>query len=565
MANDFSGDPNCLFCGRCEVDGATGASLTAAASTEYVTCPAWKAFDADVTSYWLTDFDNEIPCWLSYSWGGTVTKTVASYTVVSYAYAATRAPKDWTFDGYDGSWHVLDTVTGETAWGGYEERNFAVDTPAAYTAYRLSVSANNGDTYWTEVCLLRLLDADGLEQSHIMSADTMPIGALVDSQGNHDFLLTGVALPAVDTGDYREGAAALDFEFDNGNYAQLEDVDADWAMPFIDGSTNYDFSLTCWFKAEYLNISWPTTLWSKSLGVWTGGHKIMVETNDVVYTLDFTVTGAQSPPHPTLALVTGRWYHLACTYNYADGHMHKYLWGVTEDALLLDVGEDFAPIANGHPVCDTAPHYIGNSDIPGPYTRPYDGLLDEVTIWGKALTAAEVEAIRLGLYAYSSSSSSSSTSSSSSLSVSSSSSDSSSSSFVPPAWPTLSTGVQLADREEPAADDVTMPLGNGRTAIRPRFTRRPHRRRVACRLLSLADYLALETFYLVTCARSKYTFEFTDGGLGQTWLMRFDPDEPPQFGTEPQLPEKFYCEAVLLEETVGTYGPGGYGAHYYDS
>jgi hypothetical protein len=164
-----------------------------------------------------------------------------------------------------------------------------------------------------------------------------------------------------------------------------------------------------------------------------------------------------------------------------------------------------------------------------------------------------------------SSSSSSSISSSSFSSSSSSSSVSSSSSFVPLAWPALSKGVELDTREEPAAADIAMPLGNGQTKTRPRFTRRPHRWRIRLRLLTRDDYLLLERFYLVDCRRSQYTFAFVEQGVDQTWLVRFDPDAPPQFATDPRLPEKFTCEAVLLEDTAGPYGPGGYGGQYYDA
>lgn len=162
-------------------------------------------------------------------------------------------------------------------------------------------------------------------------------------------------------------------------------------------------------------------------------------------------------------------------------------------------------------------------------------------------------------------SSSSSSTSSSSSSISSISSSSSSSSFSPLAWPDLSKGVEYDTREEPAAADVALPLGNGRTKGRPRYTRRPHRWRIRIRLMTLADYLALETFYLGTTKRGKYTFEFTEQGMSQTWLCRFDPDEPPRFATHAELPEKYWMEAVLLESIEGTYGAGGYGAEYYDS
>lgn len=214
---------------------------------------------------------------------------------------------------------------------------------------------------------------------------------------------------------------------------------------------------------------------------------------------------------------------------------------------------DFSLLAGGN--C------VGNgTDDPG------SGLYSDDITGGGRTSPWDIGAFEYGASSSSSSlSSSSSTSSSSSVSSSSSSSPSSSSSFVPPALPTLSKGVEFATEEMPAADDIAMPLGNGRLKVRPRYTRRPHRWRVSWRLLTAADYLALETFYLVTCRRSKYTFEFTEQGVAQTWLVRFDPDDPPQWQTMAAQPDKFACEVTLAEETVGTYGPGGYGAQYYDA
>jgi hypothetical protein len=54
-------------------------------------------------------------------------------------------PKNWTFEGFDGEkWIVLDTRTNQTTWVALEERSFNFTNTAAYSKYRLNVSANNG-------------------------------------------------------------------------------------------------------------------------------------------------------------------------------------------------------------------------------------------------------------------------------------------------------------------------------------------------------------------------------------------------------------------------------------
>jgi len=167
-----------------------------------------------------------------------------------------------------------------------------------------------------------------------------------------------------------------------------------------------------------------------------------------------------------------------------------------------------------------------------------------------------------GVFPPASSSSSSSTSSSSSFS---SSSDSSSSSFVPLSWPALSKGLEFNVQELPGAHDIAMPLGCGLAKIRPRYTRRPHRWRFTIRQMTLADRLLLERFYLVDCRRGKYAFEFLEQGMNQTWLVRWDPEEPPRFEHEDRNPGKYRMTGVLLEDTAGSYGSGHYGDQYYDT
>jgi hypothetical protein len=52
-----------------------------------------------------------------------------------------RAPRDWTFEGFDGTnWVVVDSGAGETGWLGVETRSYDVASPGAYGAYRLRVS-----------------------------------------------------------------------------------------------------------------------------------------------------------------------------------------------------------------------------------------------------------------------------------------------------------------------------------------------------------------------------------------------------------------------------------------
>lgn len=91
----------------------------------------------------------------------------SSHTVVSYGVRvqptldAARAPHDFKLQGSnDGSaWTDLDAQTDQTAWTAGELRTFAVVGASAYTYFRLSISANNGDATYTQVGELYLYDS----------------------------------------------------------------------------------------------------------------------------------------------------------------------------------------------------------------------------------------------------------------------------------------------------------------------------------------------------------------------------------------------------------------------
>src|SRR4029078_3515666 len=68
---------------------------------------AWQAFDASDNSMWISGVF-ETPAWIAYQW------TDGRRPVTSYAIdfvngsLTSRAPRDWTFEGWDGAWHVID-------------------------------------------------------------------------------------------------------------------------------------------------------------------------------------------------------------------------------------------------------------------------------------------------------------------------------------------------------------------------------------------------------------------------------------------------------------------------
>jgi hypothetical protein len=126
----------------------------ATASTTFSSAfAAYKAFDDQlVDSSWVTA-QNVKTGWLAYEF--TSEKTVTKYAITPRVYIASgtdvgkkESPKDWTFEGWNGSeWVVLDTQTNITDWTPGTATEFSINNTTKYKKYRINITANNGYTW----------------------------------------------------------------------------------------------------------------------------------------------------------------------------------------------------------------------------------------------------------------------------------------------------------------------------------------------------------------------------------------------------------------------------------
>ncbi|XXT18211.1 hypothetical protein WME94_49070 [Sorangium sp. So ce429] len=107
------------------------------------TYEAWKAFDADASSMWISDVF-VTPAVIGYEWPSGL-QTVRRYALgFANGSLTSRAPKDWTLEGFNGgSWVVVDRRSNETGWMGTDRREYTVQSPGAYSRYRLSFTDDN--------------------------------------------------------------------------------------------------------------------------------------------------------------------------------------------------------------------------------------------------------------------------------------------------------------------------------------------------------------------------------------------------------------------------------------
>lgn len=105
--------------------------------------PGWRAFDSNDNSMWISAV-GQTPAWIGYEFASGP-KRIVSYAI-KYVNGSirTRAPKNWTLQGWIGfSWVVIDTRTNQTNWAGIEERSYTVSAPGFYSRYRLNITEDN--------------------------------------------------------------------------------------------------------------------------------------------------------------------------------------------------------------------------------------------------------------------------------------------------------------------------------------------------------------------------------------------------------------------------------------
>jgi MYXO-CTERM domain-containing protein len=126
---------------------------------------AWRAFDADEASMWISE-TWVTPAWIGYEWRDGP-KYVDHYALTFInGSLTTRAPKDFALEAWDGrAWTAVDTRSEETNWSGSERREYAVSNPGSYAGYRLLIEDDNDPRSGIVVVSLGRLELFGLDCS----------------------------------------------------------------------------------------------------------------------------------------------------------------------------------------------------------------------------------------------------------------------------------------------------------------------------------------------------------------------------------------------------------------
>ncbi len=114
---------------------------------------------------WCNQNSNTFPVSTMYDFSGSTANIVTRYTITSANDAPGRNPKNWKFQGCDGictissgGWVDLDTRSNESFATTYQTNTYTFSNTTAYQQYRLRISANNGDTTYTQLAEIQMFN-----------------------------------------------------------------------------------------------------------------------------------------------------------------------------------------------------------------------------------------------------------------------------------------------------------------------------------------------------------------------------------------------------------------------
>ncbi len=217
-----------------------------------------------------------------------------------------------------------------------------------------------------------------------------------DSKGGNN--LTEINTPTYDAATKKEGTHAIDFERGSNEYCTITDGNLDANFPGKNGTGEQSFSICAWVRLESLASDYGQYL--SIVAKYESGlrsYVITLNPNDdkVNLTIGYNAGANYTSDGFGTACVINRWYHIAITYNAADNGMKIRIWDDTAGALL---DANATETAGGNMSPDTAPLEIGR--YWGSDTRCLDGKMDEVVMFKSALSDADIDAIRNGVYGF---------------------------------------------------------------------------------------------------------------------------------------------------------------------
>jgi len=211
-----------------------------------------------------------------------------------------------------------------------------------------------------------------------------------DSSGHGNTLTnSGVA----DSSTAWEGEHAGDFEADEGDYLSISDASLSSGFPLKNGATG-DLTVCCAVRFESVPGSGNYQRIIGKYQATTGKRSFQLSARyltdkPVLYViLGYNSGNSGTEYYHTGQLQTGRWYHIGFTYVESTLSYRLRVWDAKAGDFLAT---DLTGTASGTLSRSTEPFYLGRRTETGYYL---DGLLDDVVVFDRALSEAELDAVR---------------------------------------------------------------------------------------------------------------------------------------------------------------------------
>jgi hypothetical protein len=215
-------------------------------------------------------------------------------------------------------------------------------------------------------------------------------GALTTDSIGGNTLTASASSPTADTSNYKEGGASADFETSSTQYFSIADASLDAGFPLKNGDSVKKISVCCWFKAESLVTSHLFSKYDSTNNKRSWTICYSTTPNKICQYFGYN-SGVSGERKDAVAISTGRFYHLGVAVDGVAKTSLLRIWDDTSGEIVYSNQISFSNALN----VEDAEVCIGDK---ADHNEHWDGLIDEMPVFKRLLTTAEMDEIRLGVF-----------------------------------------------------------------------------------------------------------------------------------------------------------------------
>jgi len=226
-------------------------------------------------------------------------------------------------------------------------------------------------------------------------ADTSDL--LIDHTFNAHNLTASASAPTADSGDKKEGISSAVYAKASSQYHYITDANLKSGFPLKNGDTVKQGTWTCWVKFNTLTGS--QTLIAKEN--YQTAAKRTLQLDMVTSTLTaywfYNTSNGYSTISIASGFVTGRWYHIAISFDGVNKYLNYRIWDDTAGSVVSAGSFDSGSFGGALNISDGVLS-LGAAYDPAARANYLDGKLNAVHVFNRMLGWKEIDAIRSGTW-----------------------------------------------------------------------------------------------------------------------------------------------------------------------